>query len=112
MTNQRGIALLEVIVVGFAVLLMVLPAISTVAKLADASAVVNSAARDAAVWVARHGGEPPMVDDVELSVAMHGGEVEVTASRDVVLVGVGGSDVVRTVHSRVQVTVSDYRSSP
>ena len=37
--------------------------------------------------------------------------VEVTASKDVALIGIGGAVVTRTVHSRVGVTVSDYRSS-
>ena len=44
MTHQRGIAVLEIIVVGFAAVLLVLPVISTVARLTEANATVNAAA--------------------------------------------------------------------
>jgi len=110
--KQRGTALLEVIVVGFAVVLMVLPVIGTVAKLSEATATVHAAARDGAVWVARHGGEPPPVDGIVVTVAEHNGDVVVVASREVDLIGIGGTTVGRTVHSTVEVSVSDYRSSP
>ncbi len=109
---QRGTALIEIIVVGFAVLLLVLPVISTVAELAEARATVHSAARDGAVWVARHGGEPPPVDGIALSFTESRTAVEVVARREVTLIGVGGATVTRTVMSRVEVPVSSYRSVP
>lgn len=112
MTRQRGTALIEIIIVGFAVLLMVLPVISMVARFTEANAIVHAAARDGAVWVARHGGEPPAVDGVAISVLESHGEVEVTAVQDVSLIGVGGTSIVRTVQSTVEVSVSEYRSSP
>lgn len=98
--------------VGFAVVLMVLPAISTVAKLAEANAVVHAAARDGAVWVARHGGDPPPVDGVTLSIVETSDGVEVVATQNVGLIGVGGATIARTVRSTVSVTMSDYRSAP
>lgn len=112
MSRQRGTALLEILVVGFAVVLMVLPAISTVATLAEANAVVHAAARDGAVWVARHGGEPPQVDGVAISIVENEHAIEVVATREVSLIGVGGATIARTVSSRVRVPVSDFRSTP
>jgi hypothetical protein len=110
--RQRGTALLEIIVVGFAVVLMVLPVVSTAARLTEAHATVHAAARDAAVWIARHDGDPPAVDGVDVSVVSRGHSVEVVATQEVVLVGAGGATLSRTVRSRVEVPVSRYRSSP
>ena len=112
MIKQRGTALLEVIIVGFAVILMVLPVIGTVARLSEATATVHAAARDGAAWVARHGGEPPPIDGVVVTVDQNNGGVVVSASREVSLLGIGGTTVGRTVHSTVEVMVSEYRSSP
>lgn len=111
MNNERGTALFEVIVVGFAVVLMVLPVISTVAKLTEATTTVHAAARDGAVWVARHGGEPPLVDGVVVSIVESGGEVEIVAAKEVTLVGVAGATIARTVRSSVTVPISEYRST-
>ncbi len=112
MNEQRGTALLEIIVVGFAVVMMVLPVVSTVARLTEANATVHATARDTAVWVARHGADPPAVEGVGISVFTSGRSVEVVATQEVVLVGVGGATISRTVRSRVIVPVSQYRSSP
>ena len=112
MIEQRGTALLEIIVVGFAVVLMVLPVVSMVARLTEANAVVHSTARDAAIWVARHGGDPSGTDTVQVTVSRTAESVEVVATMEVVLVGVGGTDITRTVRSTVEVPVSRYRSVP
>jgi alkylation response protein AidB-like acyl-CoA dehydrogenase len=104
--------MLEIIVVGFAVLLMVLPVISTVARLTEANATAHAAARDSAVWIARHGGEPPEVEGIELTIVRRAGTVEVYAVQEVRLFGVGGSAVGTVIHSRVEVPVSQYRSTP
>ena len=104
--------MLEIIVVGFAVVLMVLPVVSTVARLTEANATVHATARDAAVWIARHGGDAPPVEGVDISVVNRGNLVEVVATREVVLVGVGGAQLSRTVRSKIEVPVSRYRSSP
>lgn len=110
MNRERGTALLEVIVIGFAVALMVLPVISMVARLTEASAVVHGAARDSAVWVTRHGSDPPTADGVGVRVLERAGVVEVVATREVELIGVGGASFNWTVQSRVEVPVSLYRS--
>lgn len=112
MTGQRGLALLEIIVVGFAVVLMVLPVVSMAARLTEANAIVHTTARDAAVWVARHGREPPRHDGVAVRIVDRDGVIEVVATREVELIAVGGARVTRTVHSRVEVPVSPYRSRP
>ncbi|RLE16011.1 MAG: hypothetical protein DRJ28_02590 [Actinobacteria bacterium] len=112
MSRQRGTALLEIIVVGFAVMLMVLPVVSTVARLTEANATVHATARDAAVWIARHGGDPPEVEGVGVSVFGSEHSIEVVATQEVVLVGLGGATISRTVRSVVEVPVSRYRSSP
>jgi len=111
-STEKGTALLEIIVVGFAVVLLVLPVISTVARLTEANAMVNAAARDGAVWVARHGGEPPQVDGVTLSIVETSNAVEAVATQEVSLVGVGGTTISRTVRSRVTVPVGVFRSAP
>lgn len=112
MTKEKGTALLEIIVVGFAVLLLVLPVIATVARLTEANATVNAAARDGAVWIARHGGEPPQVDGVVLSIVDSSAAIEVVATKEVSLIGVGGTTIARTLRSRVTVPVGDFRSAP
>ncbi len=112
MMKQRGTALLEIIVMGFAVVLMVLPVVSMVARLTEANAVVHSTARDAAIWVARHGGDPSGTDTISVSVSSTGESVEVVATMEVVLVGVGGATLTRMVRSTVQVPLSRYRSVP
>ncbi len=111
MRSQRGTALIETVVVGFAIVLMALPAFSTVARLSEAQSMVHGAARDSAVWVARHGGPPPRVEGVDVSVVEGLDQVEVTATQNVALIGVGGAVLSRTVRSRVEVALSDYRSS-
>lgn len=104
--------MLEIIVVGFAVVLMAIPVIGTIARLSEAHATIHAAARDGAVWVARHGGEPPDVVGVEISVVESDHAVEVVATREVDLVGVLGSSLARTVRATVTVPVSAYRSDP
>jgi len=108
--RQRGTALLEIVVVGFAVVLMVLPVIGTVARLTEARADVHSAARDAAVWVARHGGEPPESAGIQVVVVDRNDAVHVVATKEVALVDVLGATVGRTVRAAVMVPVSTYRS--
>jgi hypothetical protein len=104
--------MLEIVVVGFAVVLMVIPVIGTIARMTEAHANVHSAARDGAVWVARHGGEPPEVEGIAVSVAETSGEVQVVAMGEVDIIGVLGATVARTVRASVTVPVSAYRSTP
>lgn len=103
--------MLEIIVMGFAVVMFVLPVVSTVARLTEATASVHSAARDGAVWMSRHGEIGPQQDGVTISVVRRATSVEVTATRSVFLVGVGTKRVSTTVTSTVLVPISEYRSS-
>lgn len=110
MTDERGTALLEVIVLGFAVVMLVLPIIMTVARITEAQSLVHSAARDGALWVARHGGDPPAVDGIELHTVAGSNVIEVVATDEVDLIGVGGTTLARTVSATVEVPISAYRS--
>ena len=112
MTRERGTAMIEIVVVGFAVLLMVLPVIGTVARLTEVRSNVHAAARDGAVWVARHGGQPPEVDGISISIVESNNSLQVVATREVDLIGVGGATIAQTVRATVTVPVSTYRSVP
>ena len=111
MRDERGSALLETIVLGFGVILIVLPVLTTVARLIDANAAVTSAARDSASWVARHGTQwAGDTDRVSVDTSVEGGVATSTARATVTLVGVGGIDIDRQVVATFEVPVSPYRS--
>jgi hypothetical protein len=111
MRDERGTALIEMLVLGSAVLLMVLPILVAAAHLADAANDVHATAVDAASWVARHGVLPVESDgSIALSVELDGAEVQVVAESDVTLFGVAGADVSVHVTRSVVVPVSPYRS--
>ncbi|MGI9585084.1 MAG: hypothetical protein ACR2N7_05785 [Acidimicrobiia bacterium] len=112
MKDERGTALIEMVVIGSATLLMVLPILVGVARLADEATDVHTAAVDAAAWVARHGVLPAESDgNVRLSVAVEGADVRVVAESDVALFGVGGATVSVHVTRGVVVPISRYRSA-
>lgn len=116
MTDDRGTVLLEMVVLGFATLLLVLPALITIARIVEASAAVEGQARASATWTARHGRPPdgpasggtgPRID-VELVV----GEASVTATArsTLTLVSVGGLSIDRSVVAVFEAPISPYRS--
>jgi len=109
--SERGTAILEVIVLGFAVVLIVLPVLTTVARVIDANAAVTSSARDSASWVARHGTQWQGSSDlVAVETSVEGGVATATARASVTLIGVGGLEVTRDVTAIFEVPVSPYRS--
>lgn len=110
--RESGIALLEILVLGFAVLLMVIPILSTAARLTEANGDVHAAARDSALWVTRHGSPPPYAEGVDVHVIKSAGVVEVVATREVEVIGVGGTSLTWTVQSTVEVPISAFRSQP
>jgi len=111
MRDERGTVLLEMIVLGFAVVLVVLPVLATVARVIDANAAVATAARDSASWVARHGTEwEGGSDRVSVSTSVDGGVATATATATVTLIGVGGFEIDRKVVATFKVPVSPYRS--
>lgn len=111
MRNDRGTALIEMLVLGFAVVLVVLPVLVTVARVIDANAVVSSEARDSASWLARHGVEKPgAASGVSVESSVTGGVAHATATANVTLVGVGGVHIDRTVVASYDAPLSPYRS--
>ena len=110
-TGERGTALIEVTVVGFAVVAVVLPVLLAVLALAEAEARTTTAATDAATWVARHGTDPPDDPSIELEVAVYSDMVVVRASSPVELIGVEFTRARATIEHRVEASVSPYRSN-
>lgn len=111
MSDERGAVLLEMIVLGFAVILVVLPVLSTIARVIDANAAVTTAARDSASWVARHGAPwEGGSDRVSVATSVDGGIATSTATATVTLIGVGGIEIDRQVVATFEVPVSPYRS--
>ena len=110
MRGERGTVLIEMVVLGFAVLAMVLPTILTAARLSEASAVAGEEARGVATWVARHGSAPDTEHRSDISVEVIDDVVHVSASISVDLITVGGSSVGTTVTSRFAMPISPYRS--
>lgn len=109
--NERGTALIEMLVLAFAVALVVIPAFTAVGRIMEARVAVDDAAHDVGVWVARHGAAHPGThDDVEVDVQRTPDSVEVTAVRRVDLAGIGSATVGMTIRSTVRVPVSPYRS--
>ena len=111
MKSERATAMIEVIVLGFATVLLILPTLVAVARFIDASAVAGSQARDAAVWMARHGTElTPQGQSVDIATAVDGGIVRSTARVRVTLLSVGAVKVERAVEMSYEVPISRYRS--
>ncbi len=112
MTSERGTVVIEMIVLGFATLLVVLPTLMTVARIVDANAVVAAEARDAASWVARHGSERGVQrEGVRVEVSVGAGVVQATARATVTLVAIGGAKVDREVVATFEAPISPYRSN-
>lgn len=107
---ERGTALIEVAVVGFAVVALVVPVLLAVLSLAEADVRATTAATDVATWVARHGAMPPEDETIELSVTMLDDRVVVRARVPVQILGVEFTTVETTVEQRVEASVSPYRS--
>ncbi len=110
MRRERGTSLIEILILGFAILAMVLPTVLTVARLTEASTVTGDEARGVAVWVARHGSAPETLHRSDITVEVVDGVVHVSASIAVDLISVAGASVGTTVTSRYVMPVSPYRS--
>jgi len=111
MRNDRGTAMLELLVLGFAVVALFLPALLAVTRLAGARGTADTVAVDAAEWYARHGRLPPMLsEEVDLSIAEAAGDVQVRATVEVAVIDVGGVSITFPVTSVADVPISPYRS--
>jgi len=115
-SDESGTVLLEMVVLGFATLLVVLPALITVARVVDASAAVEGRARASATWTARHGRPPdpvlPVGGGPRIEVELVVGETSVTATArsTLTLVSVGGLSIERPVVAVFEAPISPYRS--
>ena len=101
--------MLEIVVLGFAILALVVPVFGMVGTLAEARGVVDVIATDTAAWFARHGEIPAGIDDdVAVHVEVREGVVHASASTRVSLLGEAGPAV--TVTSHAAMAISPYRS--
>ncbi len=110
MSSNRGSALLEVVVVGFAVVALALPALIAVLRLSEAEIRATTVATDTASWVARHGALPPADRDVAVDVRIERDTVEVRAQVPVSVLGVRLTTVEATVERSRIAPISPYRS--
>ena len=110
MRAENGTSLIEILVLGFAILAIVLPTVLTAARLSEASAVAQNEARGVATWVARHGMAPDTDHRSDITINVIDGVVHVSASIAVDLVSLAGADVGTTVTSRFEMPISPYRS--
>ena len=109
--HERGTALIEVAVVGFAVVAMVLPALLAVLHLSQAETRVATAATDTATWIARHGFVPDAEDGLDVEVRMDSDAVVVRVRAPVRMLGVRLTTVEATVERSMNVAISPYRSN-
>ena len=110
MKSERGTSLIEVVVLGFAILALVLPTVLAAARLSEASTVALEEARGVATWVARHGTQPVEAHRADITVDVIDGVVHASASIEVQLISVGGAAVGTTVTSSFAMPISPYRS--
>jgi len=109
--DERGTALLEMVVLGFAVVALAVPLFLSVAAFSDARARADLTATDAALWIARHGTMPPEEwNDVDLTVEQAGDVVAVRATTTVQMLGVEFASVSATVGIDRTAWMSPYRS--
>ena len=110
--RDRGTALIEVIVIGFAVVAMAIPALLAVLHLSEAEVRATTTATDTATWVARHGVMPAATDaDVDLDVRMERDVVVVRVRAPVRVLGVRLTTVEATVERSREAAISPYRSN-
>lgn len=118
MTDDRGTVLLEMVVLGFATLLLVLPGLITIARIVEATAAVEGRARASAVWTARHGSLPSEglssrgENGIDVQVDVGATSVVATARSTLTLVSVGGLSIDRSVVAVFEAPISPYRSGP
>lgn len=103
--------MIEVIVLGFATVLLVLPSLIAVARFVDATAAAESEARDAATWMAMHGTELSRKGSgIDVTTRVEHGAVRATARMRVTLVSIGGLTLEREAVASYEVPISPYRS--
>lgn len=111
MSGDRGTASIEMAVIGFAVLALTIPILSTVASIAEAHGEVASVAADAASWYARHG-EPLASEDLGVDIVYEVDDelVVASATRSVSVIAAGGVRVALSASHTARARISPYRS--
>lgn len=110
MRGDSGTALLELIVIGFAVTAIALSTLVAVLRLSEAQGRAHAIASEAALWHARHGTDPPGLEAGAVGIERSDGIVTVTARESVHLIDVAGIRVGFTVTEQASAMVSLYRS--
>lgn len=111
--SEGGTALIEMVVVGFAAVVLLVPTITAVVRLADAHGLVSGVAHDGAAWYARHGEHLGIQQaGVDAIYVVGDGSVEVTATTSVELVSLLGARVTVRVSDRATAAISPFRSDP
>jgi uncharacterized lipoprotein YbaY len=109
---QRGTALVEIILLGFAIVALAIPTVVSASALAAAKGEAQTAAIDAAAWYARHGSLPDRSDDgVDLTVVAGRDDIVVHAVVEVTVLGIGGGGVTLSLDGTARAPVSPYRSN-
>ena len=108
--RERGTALIETVIIGFAIVGVALPLLVAVVGLSSARSAVVAEATDVAAWVARHGAVPREPEGFDISVQEEGNVVRAIVTTDVDLIGIGGIDVTVTVSGSATAVISPYRS--
>ena len=108
--DERATALIEVIVVGFAVVSMAIPTLLVVLHLSQAETHASIVATDTATWIARHGSVPETTDDVDLDIRVDRDGVVVRVRAPVRILGVRLTTVEAMVERSMDVAISPYRS--
>lgn len=114
--NERGSALIEIIGVGAAVVVVLIPVLVGVGRVQRANDEVSAAAHAAALAATRTG-DPAAAErhaaaaypGTRVDLDVDGDRVVVTVSREVDLLGAGGV-LERTVTARAAAHLSPYRS--
>ena len=109
--DQLGVVLMETVLLGFAVVLLVLPILVAIGRVSAAHATTTAVATDVAHWVARHGHVPATGDEFRVHIDEDRSRVTVRVAVDVPLLP--GSVGVATVEVSAMSTavVSPYRSA-
>ncbi len=111
MKHERGVATIEMVVIGFAIIALVIPVLVATASLAEAHGRVLTVASDGASWFARHGTELPSSDaDVEVGYEVEAGSVRATATITVEVIPLIGTVLPVVITESVVVPISPYRS--
>ena len=110
-TRERGVVLIEMVTIGFAIVAFVLPVLMMTLSYSEAQAEARLAAVDAAAWVARHGVLPSEAPDgVSLTIDSSGDTVVVSARSTVRLLGIDFGTVEAEAATVGHSRLSPYRS--